>query len=120
MEIKQHDCGDHRCSTEEMLMLIREDLPNEEVVLDIAETFRVLSEPTRVKIIYVLAKGGELCVHHIAILLEMTSSAVSHQLRQLRNMRLVKTRKDGQHVYYSLSDAHIMQLFHQCMEHVQE
>lgn len=120
MDKKNLDCGEQLCINEAGLQRIKEDLPDEELFLDIADTFQVLSEPTRVKIIYVLAESKELCVHHIATLLDMSSSAVSHQLRQLRNMRLVKTRKEGQHVYYSLSDGHIMQLFHQCVEHVQE
>lgn len=120
MANKSLDCGDQLCVNEVRLAKIKDDLPDEELFLDIADTFQVLSEPSRVKIVYVLFEGKELCVHHIATLLDMSSSAVSHQLRQLRNMRLVKTRKDGQHVYYSLSDGHIMQLFHQCVEHVQE
>jgi len=120
MRERQLDCGEHRCIDELHLTTLKENMLDEETVLDVAETFRVLSDPTRVNIVYVLAAGGELCVHHIATILGMSSSAVSHQLRQLRNMRLVKTRKEAQHVYYSLSDAHIMQLFNQCLEHVQE
>ncbi|MEG6584370.1 ArsR/SmtB family transcription factor [Dendrosporobacter sp. 1207_IL3150] len=120
MKNLQYNCGERRCVDETCLASIKENMLDEEVFLDIAETFQVLSEPTRVKIVHVLAEGGELCVHHIATILGMTSSAVSHQLRQLRNMRLVKTRKEAQHVYYSLNDGHIMQLFNQCLEHVQE
>jgi DNA-binding transcriptional ArsR family regulator len=117
---KQHDCGERRCVDEVCLDTIKENMLDEETIIDIAETFQVLSEPTRIKIVHVLAEGGELCVHHIATALSMSPSAVSHQLRQLRNMRLVKTRKEAQHVYYSLSDNHIMQLFNQCLEHVLE
>lgn len=120
MQKIMHDCGDHPCIDDLRLAKIKENLPDEEIFFDVSDTFRILSEPSRVKIIYVLGEGSELCVHHIADLLGMTSSAVSHQLRQLRNMRLVKTRKEAQHVYYSLNDAHIMQLFNQCLEHVQE
>jgi DNA-binding transcriptional ArsR family regulator len=116
----QHDCGDRPCIAETYLQKLKVNMLDEEIMLDITETFRVLSDPTRVKIVYVLSKGGELCVHHIATVLGMSSSAVSHQLRQLRNMRLVKTRKEAQSVYYSLSDTHIMQLFNQCLEHVKE
>jgi ArsR family transcriptional regulator, lead/cadmium/zinc/bismuth-responsive transcriptional repressor len=120
MNKQHHDCGEHLCIDEARLAALKGDMLDEEVILDVAEIFQVLSEPTRVKIVYVLATGGELCVHHIATILGMSPSAVSHQLRQLRNLRLVKTRKEAQNVYYSLSDTHIMQLFNQCLEHVQE
>ncbi|MEM5768526.1 MAG: metalloregulator ArsR/SmtB family transcription factor [Bacillota bacterium] len=115
-----HDCGEKRCIDDACLHNLKANIPDEDTVIDIAETFQLLSDPTRVKLVYVLAEGGELCVHHIATILSMSQSAVSHQLRQLRNMRLVKTRREAQHVYYSLSDAHIMQLFNQCLEHVCE
>lgn len=120
MREKIDDCGDNRCIEERRLANLRENMLEEEIFLDVADTFQVLSDATRVKIVFVLAEGQELCVHHIASLLNMSPSAVSHQLRQLRNMRLVKNRKEGQHVYYSLSDNHIVQLFRQCLEHVEE
>lgn len=115
-----YDCGDHRCLDDARIEKLKEGMLEDEVVLDVADTFQILSDPTRVKIVFILAEGGELCVHHIASILGMSSSAISHQLRKLRNMRLVTTRKDAQHVYYALSDGHIVQLFRQCLEHVQE
>lgn len=120
MKGKVADCGDNLCVEERRLAVIKDSMLDEEIFLDVADTFQVLSEPNRVKIVFVLAEAGELCVHHIATLLNMSPSAVSHQLRLLRNMRLVKTRKEAQHVYYSLSDGHIVQLFRQCLEHIEE
>jgi ArsR family transcriptional regulator len=85
----------------------------------LAETFRVLGDPTRAKIIFALSQQ-ELCVCDIANLLGMSKSAVSHQLRVLRNMRIVKYRKEGKVVYYSLDDDHIKNLFDECLNHVEE
>jgi ArsR family transcriptional regulator len=82
-----------------------------------AETFRALGDPTRVRILHALS-GRELCVCDLAALLDMTSSAVSHQLRLLRHLRLVRPRKAGRMVYYSLDDDHVVDLFQRCLEHV--
>lgn len=87
------------------------------VVQRLAVTFKVLGEPTRIKILDALSKG-ELCVCDLAALLEMSSSAVSHQLRVLRDARLVKYRKVGKMACYSLDDAHVLSLFEQGLEHV--
>lgn len=83
----------------------------------LSEVFKVLGDPTRIKILYVLSKY-EMCVCDIAEVLEMTQSAISHQLRVLRTMRLVKFRKEGKSMFYSLDDDHIVQLFNQGMEHI--
>ncbi|MCX7793454.1 MAG: metalloregulator ArsR/SmtB family transcription factor [Thermodesulfovibrionales bacterium] len=85
----------------------------------LAETFRVLGDPTRIKIIFALSEE-ELCVCDIANLLGTTKSAVSHQLRILRATRLVKYRKDGKMVFYSLDDEHIKNLFKEGLRHVEE
>ena len=85
----------------------------------LAETFRVLGDPTRVRIIDVLS-AGELCVCDIATLVTMSESAVSHQLRLLRHMRLVRARRAGRQVYYTLDDQHILSLFQQGLRHVTE
>jgi DNA-binding transcriptional ArsR family regulator len=84
----------------------------------LAQTFKALSDPTRVCIISALAER-ELCVRELATALKMTHSAVSHQLATLREMRLVKFRKEGRRVFYSLDDEHIHDLFRQGLEHVQ-
>jgi DNA-binding transcriptional ArsR family regulator len=88
-------------------------------LLKVSETFRVLGDLTRTKIISALSIE-ELCVCDIAALLNATKSAVSHQLRVLRNMRLVKYRKEGKMVFYSLDDKHIINLIGECLRHVNE
>lgn len=84
----------------------------------LADTFKTLADPTRVRIISVLAQT-EVCVGDLAAILGMSQSAVSHQLRMLRQMRLVKYRKDGRLVYYSLDDEHIEDLFQRSLAHIQ-
>ena len=98
---------------------LRKSLLTEETIHDLAETFKVLGDPTRLKIIYLLSKQ-ELCVCALASILQVTDSVVSHQLRNLRNLRLVKFRKDGQMAYYSLDDDHIKNLFSEGLAHVRE
>jgi DNA-binding transcriptional ArsR family regulator len=93
-------------------------VPDREVEA-LAETFRILGDPTRVRILDVLAMG-ELCVCDIAELVEISESAVSHQLRLLRGMRLVRPRRAGRQVYYSIDDHHIISLFQQGLRHVME
>jgi ArsR family transcriptional regulator len=84
----------------------------------VAELFKALADPTRVRIIGLLAHA-ELCVGDLARILEMTQPAISHQLRVLRNLRIVRGRKEGRHVYYTLMDEHIHDLFDQGLAHVQ-
>lgn len=88
------------------------------LLYDLAETFRVLGDLTRVRILMALV-GEELCVSDIASSLELTDSAVSHQLRILRNSRLVKFRKDGKNALYSISDEHVATIFREGLEHVE-
>ena len=88
-------------------------------VAALADTFRVLGDPTRVRILDALSTG-ELCVCDIATLVELSESAVSHQLRLLRGMRLVRTRRSGRLVFYALDDQHIIELFQQALTHVEE
>ena len=94
-------------------------LPSQSVLDELAETFKVLSSPTRLKIIHALSRG-ELCVCDLAGLLGATDSAVSHQLRLLRGMRLVKYRREGKLAFYSLDDQHVQQLFEAGLEHMEE
>jgi ArsR family transcriptional regulator len=86
---------------------------------EIAETFRVLGDPTRIRILDALA-AGDLCVCDVARLVGISESAVSHQLRLLRGMRLVRHRRAGRQVFYSLDDQHIVQLLRLAVTHVQE
>jgi len=85
----------------------------------LAEAFKVLSDPTRVKILFALSKA-ELCVCDLSALLGMNESAVSHHLRLLRALKLVTYRREGRMAYYSLDDEHIEKLFQQGLEHIQE
>jgi ArsR family transcriptional regulator, lead/cadmium/zinc/bismuth-responsive transcriptional repressor len=85
----------------------------------LAGTFKVLGDTTRVRILDAISRS-ELCVHDIAVAVGQSESAVSHQLRLLRGARLVRARKDGRLVYYALDDHHIVKLFEQGLEHVQE
>jgi DNA-binding transcriptional ArsR family regulator len=98
---------------------LRLALIGREDVADLAETFRTLGDPTRVRILDALSHG-ELCVCDLAALVGMSESAVSHQLRLLRNLRLVRPRRDGRMVFYALDDRHIISLFRQGLRHVQE
>jgi DNA-binding transcriptional ArsR family regulator len=92
---------------------------DEQTIVELAETFKVLSEPTRVRILHALSVE-ELCVCDISAVVQMTSSAVSHQLRILRTARLVRSRKDGKMVYYSLDDEHVHNLFEEGIRHLKE
>ncbi|UJF34713.1 ArsR/SmtB family transcription factor [Paenibacillus hexagrammi] len=83
-----------------------------------AELFKALGDATRIKMIYALL-NRELCVHDLSVVLGMGQSAVSHQLRYLRNLQIVKRRKEGKTVYYSLDDSHIEQIFLQTLQHLQ-
>lgn len=96
--------------------LEREDVDS--LLDDMAETFRVLGEPTRVRILMALVEE-EMCVSHLAGRLGMSDSAISHQLRILRNSRLVRFRKDGKNVLYSIGDDHVGTIFKEGFEHVE-
>ena len=88
-------------------------------VAGLSELFRVLADETRTKILYLLATE-ELCVHNLAQILDLTLPTISHHLRLMKLMRLVKSRREGKHVYYSLSDDHVLQLIQLAQEHYQE
>jgi ArsR family transcriptional regulator, lead/cadmium/zinc/bismuth-responsive transcriptional repressor len=89
------------------------------IVEALADTFRILGDPTRVRIVDALA-GGQLCVHEISDRIGLSESAVSHQLRLMRTMRIVKGRREGRCVYYTLDDQHVLDLFQQGLRHVSE
>jgi len=99
------------------LQHVRSRMLSESSAGELAEWFKALSDPTRVRMIDALMQK-ELCVHDLSVLLDMNQSAVSHQLRYLRNIRMVKRRKDGKTVYYSLDDAHIEEMFHATLQHL--
>jgi len=109
------------CDTihEDVVVAVRASMPEESILCDLADLFKVFSDSTRVKILCAL-QNSEMCVCDIAVLLGMTKSAVSHQLRQLRQTRLVRNRKDGKVVYYALDDEHVGSVFEQGLLHVCE
>lgn len=98
---------------------VRQRMPQEEKLYDLAELFKVFGDTTRVKILCALFEA-EMCVCDISALLGMTQSAISHQLRVLKQARLVKFRKEGKVVYYSLDDEHIKNIFDQGIAHISE
>lgn len=104
---------------EKMRKEITDNMPPEEEMQDLAEFFKVFGDPTRLKILYVL-KCSEMCVLDIANLLGMTQSAISHQLRVLKHMDLVKNRRDGKTIFYSLADSHIVTILSQGLDHIEE
>ena len=104
---------------EDKIKRARKAVADEASLFGLAETFKAIGEPSRVKIIYALL-AEELCVCDLAAAVGMTPSAVSHQLRALRNLKLVKHRREGQMVHYSLDDKHIETLLAQGLEHVRE
>ncbi|MNJ41399.1 hypothetical protein D3C77_363230 [compost metagenome] len=102
--------------TDTDLNTIKAELIDDQAAVQFADWFKAFSDPTRVKLISALLKR-ELCVHDLTVLLGMGQSAISHQLRYLRNMRIVKRRKVGKTVFYSLDDNHIEQIFIQTLQH---
>ena len=98
---------------------LQHDLPNDEVLYDLAELFRVFGDSTRIKILYALFES-ELCVNDIAQVVGISQSAVSHQLRLLKTSKLVKFRREGKAMYYSLDDDHVRSMIALGMEHTEE
>ena len=98
---------------------VKQDMPQDETLYDLAELFKVFGDSTRIKILYALFEA-ELCVCDIAQLLSVSQTAVSHQLRVLKNNKLVKFRKEGKKVFYSLADDHVRRIIDQGIEHVEE
>ncbi len=98
---------------------VKKRMPKDEDIYDLSDFFKVLGDSTRMKIIWALDES-EMCVCDIAVLLNMTKSAISHQLRALRNANLVKFRREGKTVYYSLKDDHVRDIYEIGMEHIKE
>ena len=103
----------------ELVKKVENNMPNEMVLYDLAELYRVFADSTRIKILYCLFEA-EMCVCDIAQLLGMTTSAISHQLRVLKQAQLVKFRKEGKTVFYSLSDNHVRTIIGMGIEHISE
>ena len=104
---------------EDIIKKVKKSIPKEETLYELSELFKVFGDATRIKIICALFQS-EMCVCDIACLLQMTQSAISHQLRVLKSARLVKYKKDGKVVYYSLDDEHVKHIFDQGLIHINE
>ena len=103
----------------ELLKKIRNDMPADELRQDLGDLFKIFGDTTRIKIMYALYEG-EMCVCAISELLNMTQSAISHQLKTLKDANLVSARRDGKEIYYSLSDEHVKSIIAEGFEHITE
>lgn len=110
---------EYLCVHEDTVKKVMEQMPSDQALYALSELFKVFGDPTRVKILYALLET-ELCVCDIAQLLNLSQTAVSHQLRVLKNSKLVKFRRDGKNVFYSLADNHVHSMIAQGMDHVNE
>ena len=119
MSNKQAPCCGYMHLHEDVVRRVEAEMPEEGALFDLAELFKVFGDSTRIRILYLLFES-EMCVCDIAQLLGMTQSAISHQLRSLKQSRLVKARREGKTVFYSLADGHVRTILDQGMEHVAE
>lgn len=104
---------------ESLLKIVNETIPDEADLYDLSELFKVFGDSTRIRILFVLFEA-EVCVCDLAAALNMTQSAISHQLRILKQNKLVKSRREGKSVFYSLADAHVRTIIAQGLEHITE
>ena len=115
-EVEICDC----CEVHEnLLQLVNDTIPEENELYDLAELFKVFGDSTRIRILFVLFEA-EVCVCDLAKALNMTQSAISHQLRILKQNKLVKSRRDGKSIFYSLADEHVRTIIDQGREHIEE
>jgi ArsR family transcriptional regulator, lead/cadmium/zinc/bismuth-responsive transcriptional repressor len=115
-EIERFDC---EAVHEDKVNPVKDKMPKEEILYDLAELFKMFGDSTRIKILWALYES-DLCVCDLAFLLNMTQSAISHQLRLLKQAKLVKNRRDGKNVCYSLDDEHVKRIFDQGLAHICE
>ena len=118
MQERAEYCQEHHVHADRVAH-VKGDMPDEVRLYDLAELFKVFGDTTRIRILYVLFES-ELCVCDIAELLDMSQSAISHQLRVLKQARLVRSRREGKTVFYFLADDHVRTIIGQGMEHVEE
>ena len=104
---------------ENLLKIVRETMPEETQLYDLAELFKIFGDSTRIRILFVLFEA-EVCVCDLAEVLQMTQSAISHQLRILKQNKLVKSRREGKSIFYSLADDHVRSIINQGREHIEE
>lgn len=110
---------DEFCTHGEIIQAVTPQLPEEEKLYDLADLFKMFGDTTRIRILYLLFES-EMCVCDIAEVLKLTQSAVSHQLRLLKQAKLVKNRREGKAVFYALADEHVRIIINQGMEHIEE
>ena len=113
------ECCEEQCVHKELVERVLEHQPDEDALYDLAELFKVFGDSTRVRILYALI-DEELCVCDLSEALDMTQSAISHQLQILRSSKLVKSRREGKQIYYSLADAHVVTIMAQGLDHILE
>ena len=118
-ENKAADCCEEDCIHENLLKIVNEKMPAETELYDLSELFKVFGDSTRIRILFVLFEA-EVCVCDLANALNMTKSAISHQLRILKANKLVKSRREGKSVFYSLSDDHVRTIIAMGLEHIEE
>lgn len=111
------DSCQEECTHQENIDKVKDNVLNTTEIQALSEIFKAMGDPTRIRILYALLQV-ELCVCDLAEVLEMSQSAISHQLRVLRNLRLVKFRREGKNVFYSLDDDHIINFFAQGLAHI--
>jgi ArsR family transcriptional regulator len=119
MKKLEEDCCESYEIHEDLIAQVKEHMPADVELDNIADRFKVFGDKTRIKILYVLHEK-ELCVCDIAMLLNMNQSAISHQLSILKQAKLIKNRRDGKQVYYTLDDEHVHTILSMCMEHIRE
>lgn len=119
MDNRNIECCDTIEIHEDLLKIVKKEMPPEDTLYDLAELFKVFGDSTRVRILFVLFEA-EVCVCDLAEALNMTQSAISHQLRILKQNKLVKNRREGKSVFYSLADDHVRTIINQGLEHIQE
>lgn len=113
------ECCDAAEVHADIVGMVRNNMPGESKLYDLAELFKVFGDSTRIRILFALFEN-EVCVCDIAATLDMTQSAISHQLRILKQSKLVKSRREGKSIYYSLADNHVKTIIAQGMEHIEE
>lgn len=119
MAMNDVECCDFYQVHEDVVKSVTAKMPDEDELYDLAEIFKVFGDSTRIKILYVLFES-EMCVCDIAQLLNMNQSAISHQLKILKQNRLVRSRREGKAVFYSLADGHVRTIINQGLEHIEE
>lgn len=119
MDKKETMCCDAMEVHGELLEIVNKTMPEETELYDLAELFKVFGDSTRIRILFVLFEA-EVCVCDLAQVLNMTQSAISHQLRILKQNKLVKSRREGKSIFYSLADEHVRTIIDQGREHIEE